>query len=85
MTVSLSQIMKQHMKNTNTKEIDATEEETGTARNMIRTTSACRSSSVPVRKSLIKKNLTRKRQASSSPVKDDTQFKEKLVKLQYSK
>ena len=77
-------------------EIDAIEEEIRTARNMIRTTSACRSSSVPVRKSPkdvssnvskegIKKYLTQKRQASSSPVKDDTQFKEKQAKLQYSK
>ena len=56
---------------------------------MIRTTSACRSSSVPVRKSPkdvssnvskegIIKYLTQKRQASSSPVKDDTQFKVKV-------
>ena len=54
---------------------------------MIGTTSACRSPSVPVRKSPkdvssnlskegIKKFVCQNRQASS-PVKDDTQFKEK--------
>ena len=76
------------------KEIDEIEAEIRTARDTVRATSSCRSSSVPTRKSPreapvtnvnkegIKKYLTQKRQASSSPVKDDIQFKEKQAKLQ---
>ena len=74
------------------KEMEAIEQEIRAARDLTRTTSACRSSSGPARKSPknvpsdaaktgIKKYLTSKRQASSSPVKDDIQFKEKQATL----
>ena len=76
------------------KELEAIEEEIRIAKTLAKTTSACRSSSMPTRKTSraddldsnasetgIKKYLTLKHQASTSPDKTDIQCKEKQLKM----
>ena len=76
------------------KELEAIEEEIRIARTLSKTTSACRSSSMPTRKPSkaddhdsstyengIRKYLKLKRQASTSPDKTDIQCKDKQIKI----